>query len=33
LEEAMVGVPTLRKMIPTFDIKLTVSKKVGRSWT
>ena len=33
LEEAMVGVPTLRKMIPTFDVVLTVSKNVGRAWT
>ena len=33
LHEAMISVPTLRKMIPTFDVKLTVSTKVGRSWT
>ncbi len=33
LHEAMVEVPTLRKMIPEFKVKLSVSEKVGETWT
>ena len=33
LHEAMTGVPTLRKMIPTFKVKLSLSEHVGETWT
>jgi DNA polymerase I-like protein with 3'-5' exonuclease and polymerase domains len=33
LHDAMVGVPTLRRMLPNFRVKLTVNETVGEAWT
>jgi len=33
LDDAMLGVPTLRRMLPEFKVKLSVSTKVGETWT
>jgi len=33
LREAMLGVPTLRALIPEFKIKLSIKVNVGETWT